>query len=104
MYAVFQIGGFQYRGEEGTVLEIPRQKVSAGSTFDIPDVMLVKTTDSSLVGTPLVEGAHIEAEVLAHGKSDKVTVYKFKRRTKYRRTQGHRQGFTRIKLSKIHTP
>ncbi len=101
MYAVFQISGFQYRAEEGTVLQIPTQDVKAGDKLDIPEVLLVQKDDDLKVGTPFVDGAKVEAEVIRHGLADKVLIYKYKRRTKYRRTQGHRQGFTEVKINKI---
>ena len=104
MYAVFHLSGFQYRGEEGTILKVPMQTETDGSKLEITDVMLVKTGDSSVVGTPYVEGAKIEAEILRHGKNDKIRVYKYKRRTKYRLTQGHRQDFTEIRIDKIVVP
>jgi large subunit ribosomal protein L21 len=104
MYAMFQVSGFQFRAEEGDTVQIPRQQVSEGDKLDISDVMLIKREDESLIGTPFVDGAKIEAEVVSHGKGDKIEVYKYKRRTKYRRRQGHRQDFTEIKVNKIVTP
>ena len=104
MYAIFNLSGFQYRGEEGAVLKVPLQTVTDGNKLEISDIMLVETGDSSVVGTPYVEGAKIEAEILRHGKSDKVRVYKYKRRTKYRLNQGHRQDFTEIRIDKIVVP
>ena len=104
MYAVFHLSGFQYKGEEGAILKVPLQTDTDGSKLEITEVMLVKTGDSSVVGTPYVEGAKIEAEILGHGKNDKVRVYKYKRRTKYRLTQGHRQDFTEIRINKIVAP
>ena len=104
MYAVFQIAGFQYNAEEGSVIKIPAQKVDKGSKLDIDEVLLVKKDDKVMVGTPFVEGARIEAEVVDHSKGDKVLIYKYKRRTKYRRTQGHRQDYSDIKINKIITP
>jgi len=104
MYAVFQISGFQFNGEEGTVLQVPHQSSTPGDTLEITDVLLVKNNDTTLVGTPIVEGAKIEAEVLREGLGEKVIVYKQKRRTKYRRKQGHRQGFSEIRIKKITVP
>lgn len=104
MYAVFQVSGFQYRAEEGEVLQIPLQKVGEGDSIDITDVLLVQNNDAATVGTPFVEGAKVTAEVLRHAKAEKVEIYKYKRRTKYRRRQGHRQDFTEIKVNKIVTP
>lgn len=103
MYAVFQIAGFQYSGEEGALLKVPRQKENKGDKIDITEVLLVKDEDKVLVGTPFVEGAKVETEVVGAGKNDKVLIYKYKRRTKYRRTQGHRQDYTQLKINKIVT-
>ena len=104
MYAVFQIGGFQYRGEKGEVLRIPRQSVEEGKKLNISDILLVKDNDTIKVGTPFVAGAKIQAEVLGEGKAEKIRVYKYKRRTKYRLTKGHRQDYTEIRISDIVTP
>ena len=104
MFAVFKFSGFDYSGEEGAVIKVPFQKAEAGTKIEITDVMLVKDGDKSLIGTPFVENAKIEAEVLGEGKDDKVIVFKKKRRTKYRLTQGHRQDFTEIKINKISAP
>ena len=104
MYAVFQMSGFQYSGEEGSVVKVPFQKAEKGTSLDIPEVLLVKDKDNVMVGTPLVEGAKVEAEVVSSGKDDKVRVYKYKRRTKYRKTIGNRQDYTEIKINKIVTP
>ncbi|HDL01238.1 MAG TPA: 50S ribosomal protein L21 [candidate division Zixibacteria bacterium] len=103
MYAVFQISGFQYSAQEGEVLQIPLQDAKQGDKIDISEVLLVKNNDDAIVGTPFVENAKVEAEVLGHGKNDKVLIYKYKRRTKYRRRQGHRQDYSEIKINKIVT-
>lgn len=104
MYAVFQVSGFQYRAEEGQVLHIPRQSFGQGESIDLTDVLLVQHNDAATIGTPFVEGARVQAEVVRHGQEEKIEIYKYKRRTKYRRRQGHRQEFTEIKVNKIVTP
>lgn len=104
MYAIFQMGGFQYRAEEGAVVRVPLQAAKQGDQLEIGDVLLINTNDAALVGTPFVQGAKIEAEVLGEGKADKVMTFKYKRRTKYRRTIGHRQQYTDIKINRIHSP
>lgn len=104
MYAVFKLSGFEYAGEEGAVLKVPHQKVEAGGKIDITEVTLIKDGDNSMIGTPFLEDAKVEAEVLGDGKEDKVMVFKKKRRTKYRRIQGHRQPYTEIRISKITAP
>ena len=104
MYAVFEVSGFQYRGEEGEVLKIALRPDAEGEKLDIDKVLLVKTGDSSIVGTTFIEGARVETEVVKHGKGDKVEIYKYRRRTKYRRRQGHRQDYTEVRIRKIVTP
>lgn len=104
MQAVFQLSGFQFSAAKGDVLRVPLQSAKVGSSFDIDEVLLLKDKTTTTVGTPIVEGAKIRAKLLAHGKDDKVTVYKFKRRTKYRRNVGHRQDFSEIKIEKIVVP
>ena len=104
MYAMFQVSGFQFKAEEGTTIRIPRQKAEVGDTLTLEQVMLVKNNDDALIGTPYVDGAKVEAEVVGQTKGDKVKIYKYKRRTKYRRRQGHRQDYTDIKVNKIVTP
>ena len=104
MYAVFQLSGFQFNAEEGAVIKVPLQKTEKGKKIKLEEVLMIKGDDKVLVGTPLVEGAKIEAEVLGHGKYDKIIIYKYKRRTKYRKTQGHRQDFSEIKINKIISP
>ena len=104
MQAVFQLSGFQFNVTEGDVVRVPLQNVAVGQTFDIDQILLLKDKDTAVVGTPTVSGARIEAELLASGKSDKVLVYKFKKRTKYRRTRGHRQDYSDIKILKVVSP
>ena len=104
MYAIFQLSGFQYTGEEGSVIRVPRQSVEKGSSFDIGEVLLVKGEGDPLVGTPFVAEASIQAEIVDHGKDDKVLIHKYKRRTKYRLTRGHRQDYSDIRINKITAP
>jgi len=104
MHAVFQIGSHQFAAEEGETLRVPLLNAEPGSKVDISEVLLIKGDGDATVGTPLVENAKIEAEVLGHGKDDKVLVYKFKRRTKYRNLRGHRQDYSEIKISRIVAP
>lgn len=104
MYAMIQVAGFQFRAEEGATLRVLQQKAEVGSKLNLEQVMLVKKNDESLIGTPYVDGAKVEAEVVGHTKGEKIHIYKYKRRTKYRRRQGHRQDYTDIKINKIVTP
>ena len=104
MQAVFKMSGFQFTAEKGSVLQVPLQNAKPGSTIKIDEILLVKDKDKAIVGQPNVENAHIEAKIMESGKEDKVIVFKKKRRHKYRRIQGHRQDFTRIKITKIVAP
>ena len=104
MYAVFQIAGFQYTAEEGSTLKIPFQKGEAGTKFEINEILLIRDDKRTLTGTPLIDKAKIKAEILGSGKADKQVVYKYKRRTKYRRKQGHRQDYSEIRVNKIIAP
>ncbi len=104
MHAVFQIGSHQFAAEEGETLRVPLMDAEAGSKVDIGEVLMIKSDGDAVIGTPLVENARIEAEVLAHGQDDKVLVFKFKRRTKYRKRQGHRQDYSEIKINRIVAP
>ena len=104
MYAVFKLSGIQFSAQEGDVVKVPLQHAGIGDSIDIADVLLVKDEGKTLVGTPYVSDAKIHAEILRHGKDDKVLIYKYKRRTKYRRLRGHRQDFSEIKIGKIIAP
>ena len=104
MYAVFEVSGFQVNAEEGSIIRIPQQDAEKGAKIDFNEVLLVKKGEETIVGKPYVDGARIEAEVIDHGQDDKVLVFKFKRRTKYRKKQGHRQDYSEIKINKIVLP
>ncbi len=101
MLAVFKVGGHQFQGEKGDVLKVSKLKLSKGDKLEIKEVLMLRDKDEVTIGSPYVANAAIEAEVVGEGKDDKVLIYKYKRRTKYRRTQGHRQDFTEIKINKI---
>lgn len=104
MYAVIETGGTQFTVEEGIQVKIPRIEGSVGDKITLEKVLLISDGEEPKVGTPYLENATVEAELTAQDKDDKVTVYKFKRRTKYRRTKGHRQPFTELKITKINAP
>jgi len=101
MLAVFKVGGHQFQGEKGDVLKVSKLKLSKGDKLEIKEVLMLRDKDEVTIGSPYVANAAVEAEVVGEGKDDKVLIYKYKRRTKYRRTQGHRQDFTEIKINKI---
>jgi len=105
MYAIFKMSGFQYQAEVGETLRVPLQSTAKpGDKIEIAEVLLVKGADSALIGTPYVNGATVQAEVLGLVRGDKLMGFKYKRRTKYRKTLGHKQDYTEIKVSKIVSP
>lgn len=104
MYAVFELSGFQFKVEEGAVVKVPRQNLDEGAKLDIDRVLLISGEGDPIVGAPFVADAKVEAEVISHGKNDRIIIYKYKRRTKYRRTQGHRQDVSEIRINKIVCP
>jgi large subunit ribosomal protein L21 len=100
-YAIFKTGGKQYRAEAGATLRIPSIEGEPGSTVVFDDVLLSSKGDSVKTGTPMLSGAKVTGEIVKHGKGDKIVVFKFKRRKNYARKQGHRQGFTEVKIKSI---
>jgi large subunit ribosomal protein L21 len=103
MYAVFHDGGREYRVAEGDVLEIDyKADVEAGDELVFPRVLLVrKSEEEVLVGTPVVEGAEVKATVQGAVKGKKLIAYKYKRRQGYHRKKGHRQQYTRVRITGI---
>jgi large subunit ribosomal protein L21 len=101
MHVVFRAGGKQFRAEAGERLRVPSIQAEPGDTVTFEDVLLLSDGDKVRVGQPVVEGASVKAEVVAHGREKKITVFKRKRRKNYRRKQGHRQGYTEVRIAKI---
>ncbi len=101
MYAVFKTGGKQFRAEPGQRLRVPSLQAEAGSDIEFDEVLLASDGDDVSVGTLLVDGATVKAEILRHGKDDKIIVFKRKRRKGYRKKQGHRQKFTEIRVDEV---
>ena len=100
-YAIFKAAGFQYRAELGAVLRVPSLDVESGETITFEDVLMGASDGETLIGTPTLRGAKVQAEVLRHGRADKIIVFKFKRRKNYRKKTGHRQDFTEIRVNEI---
>lgn len=101
MYAIIAEDGGQYRVEEGQEIVVNFREESAGSTITFDRVLVCSGNGNIRVGTPIVDGATVQAEVLGPEQGEKLTVQKFRRRKNYRRRTGHRQLYTRIKISKI---
>ncbi|MDQ2137548.1 50S ribosomal protein L21 [Alcaligenaceae bacterium A4P071] len=100
MYAVIKTGGKQYRVASGEKLKIEQIPADIGQEITL-DVLSVGEGDQLKVGTPFVTGAAVTATVLAHGRHDKVKIFKMRRRKHYQKRQGHRQNYTEIQISDI---
>lgn len=101
MYAVIATGGKQYRVNEGTVVRIEKLDAEAGASVEFDKVLVVGEGADVAVGAPYVAGARVTATVQAHGKADKVSIVKFRRRKHYLRQKGHRQPYTEVKVTGI---
>ena len=102
IYAIVRSGGKQFRVQPTQTFDVERLKADVGSTVDL-GVLLLSGNGETQVGTPLVDGARVVAEVVEHGRGKKVTVFKYKNKTRYRRKKGHRQEFTRLSVKEIVT-
>lgn len=101
MYAVIKTGGKQHKVAEGEILKVEKLKASKGEPIDITDVLLIEKDGEVTLGSPFIEGAKVTAKILRHGKEDKVTIIKMKRRKDYRKKQGHRQNYSEIQIEQI---
>ena len=101
MYAVILTGGKQYRVKEGDVLSVEKLNIEPGRKAQFDRVLLIEDGDDILVGTPVLDNAMVLALVLENYKDEKVLVFKKKRRKQYRRTRGHRQPLTKIRIARI---
>jgi large subunit ribosomal protein L21 len=102
MYAIFKALGKQYRAEKGATLQLPyMEEKQPGDALTFDEVLLTSNGDTIKAGAPTVSGAKVSAEVVGHGKEDKIYVFKFKRRKNYRRKTGHRQKYTEVKITDV---
>ena len=99
--AIIVTGGKQYRVAEGDVIFVEKLEVAAGDTVNFDQVLAVVDGETAQFGVPAIEGASVTANVLKNGKSAKVRVYKMKPKKGYRRTQGHRQPYTKVQITTI---
>jgi len=104
MHAIVRVAGVQARVAPGDTIMLPRLRAEVGSTIPLGEVLLLSDGENVTVGTPVVEGVRVEAEVLEHAREKKVLVFKKKRRKRYRRTNGHRQRYTEVKITGIIGP
>jgi len=101
VYAIVRTGGKQYRVEKGQVLYLERLAADAGDKVTLSDVLLVSSEAGTSVGAPTLPSAQVLGTVLEHGRDAKVRVFKYKRRKHYKRTRGHRQAYTALRIDAI---
>lgn len=101
MYAIVKSGGRQYRAEEGHSFSVEKLPYEVGEQFELEQVLLVADGDSIKVGQPFVDGASVKATVTDQYKGKKIFVWKYRPKKRYRRRQGHRQQYTRVRVDEI---
>ena len=101
MYAIIEAGGKQYRVSEGDLIDVERRSGEVGQAVNFQEVLLVGDQETIHVGKPVLAGARVVGTIAEQGKAAKIIVFKMKRRKKYRRKQGHRQLFTRVRIDQI---
>jgi len=101
MYAVIKTGGKQYRVSVGQVIDLEKLDAEAGKKVNFSDVLMVGEGDDVKVGSPFVKSAKVTAEVVEHGRGKKIDILKFKRRKHHMKHRGHRQDFTKVKITDI---
>jgi len=99
MFAIVESGGKQYRVAEGDLLRLEKLEAEAGTVVELPVLLL--GGDSVQVGVPHVDGVSVRAEVVGHGRGDKLHIYKFKAKSNYRRHVGHRQSYTEVRITSL---
>lgn len=101
-YAIIRTGGRQFKAEPGKTLRIPTLAGDAGSSVEFKDVLLGSDGKAIKAGAPTLKGAKVTAEIVKHGRGEKIVVFKFRRRKNYSRKQGHRQAFTEVRITDVH--
>jgi large subunit ribosomal protein L21 len=101
MYAVIVTGGKQYRVSQGDTLRVEKLDAAEGESVDLEQVLMVVDGDDVKIGTPVLDGGKVTAEVKTHGRGDKVDIIKFRRRKQHMKRQGHRQAYTELEIMGI---
>ena len=101
MYAVIQTGGKQYRVKSGEQLKVELLAAEVGATVSFDRVLMLGEGDGVKVGAPFLDGAAVKATVVAQGRGEKIRIFKMRRRKHYAKTQGHRQGYTEVRIDEI---
>ena len=100
MYAIFETGGKQYKASKGDIVFVEKLDGDPGKLVSF-DALVVADGDDIKIGTPIVEGAKVRAKIVEHGKEKKVVTFKYKPKRNFRKKQGHRQPFTKIRITSI---
>ncbi|MSQ88073.1 MAG: 50S ribosomal protein L21 [Betaproteobacteria bacterium] len=101
MYAVIQTGGKQYRVKSGEQVKVELLAVEVGAAVSFDRVLMLGEGEGVRVGAPFVDGATVKATVVAQGRGEKIRIFKLRRRKHYAKTQGHRQGYTEVRIDEI---
>ncbi len=101
IYAIVESGGKQYRVSPGQTIEVDHMPAAEGETVELPRVLLIADGVSTIIGTPTVDGAKVTATCLGEKKGNKIIVFKYKAKTRYRRKKGHRQPYTMLRIDDI---
>ena len=101
MYAVIATGGKQYKVKTGDILRVEKLNGNVGDPISFERVLLFSDGENVKIGQPVLDNAVVQGHIVEQGKSKKIIVFKYKRRKRYRRTQGHRQRFTAVKIDSI---
>lgn len=101
MYAVFQSGGKQHRVAEGQTVRLEKIEVAPGESIEFDNILMISNGEDVKIGTPYVAGGEVTAEIVTHGRGEKIKVVKFRRRKHSRKQMGHRQWFTEVKITAI---
>ena len=101
MYAILETGGKQYRVEAGATLQVEALDAEEGQTVELKPVRFISNDNGGTIGQPEINQAHVKATIVKNGRTRSIRVFKKKRRKGYRRTRGHRQDFTQIRIEEI---
>lgn len=101
MYAIVESGGKQFKVSEGDTVTVEKIEAAVGDPVTLDRVFLIENGGEVRIGTPLLPGASVAAAVVEHGRGKKIIVYKYKSKKNYRRKQGHRQAYTKLKITGI---
>lgn len=101
MYAVFKTGGKQYKATTGDIVRVEKLPADSGESIELNEVLMVADGDDIRVGAPTLDGGKITAEIVGHGRGEKIRIIKFRRRKHHMKQMGHRQHYTEIKITGI---